>query len=96
MTGNQYTAVVAFESGLKEGDSVEVCWTNCHRYYHATGTVARVNAKSIRVALATDVPTGMGSPYPAGREIVVPLIGDFRRWSPSNRVQPVGNYPTID
>lgn len=81
MTGGELRTVADFEKNLKAGDLVVVRWTGCHAYFHARGSVKRVNGKSIRVLLEG----------PARDEVVVPnlLAGT---WSANNRVEPVGGY----
>src|SRR5438067_100206 len=45
-------AALTFNRTLTEGSPAEVRWTSCGRQYRAVGTVAKVNAKSVRVAIA--------------------------------------------
>lgn len=92
MTGDEFRKVCDFEVGLKIGDPVLVRWTNCGRYFRAAGTVAKINAKSLRVTLTESVLWGDEYTYPVGREILVPSIDNIRDWSCSNRVEPVGGY----
>lgn len=70
---------------LVVGQRVEVRWTNCGNYYRAEGTVAKINAKSVRVAI-DEAQHG----YEAGREISSPrcCFDTMLRWSWSNCVLP--------
>lgn len=101
MTGNELRTVIDFEKGLASGAPVRVCWTNSHRFFRGAAEVVRVNAKSIRVRLTERVtgtfPFSPAFPegYPVGREIVVPLITDERKWSCYNHVEPAGGYPAL-
>lgn len=67
---------VLSESTLSVGQAVTVRWTNCNRQYEGSGTIARVNAKTVRVRLVEPVPSQIGyEPYAAGWEIIVPVNG---------------------
>ena len=91
MTGNQFKAVVDFENALAVGQAARVVWTNSGNLFACDGTVAKINAKSVRVRLG-----GEYRGYTAGREIIVPLLSDIKKWSAHNRVEPVGGYPKVD
>jgi hypothetical protein len=97
MNGNEYQAVIAFESNLYEGQPVVVRWTNCNRFYHGKGVVAKINAKSVRVKLTEPVPSQIGcEPYQAGREIIAPRLAPKTTWSVNNRIEPVDGYQPVE
>jgi hypothetical protein len=86
MTSNEMVAVINFERTLKPGQLVEARWTNSYMQYAAAATIVRANRSSIRVRLTEEIKHGDVVMYPIGREIVVPSMNDFRRWSPNNCV----------
>lgn len=90
MNAAEYRAVTMFEALLVPGMYVDVRWTSGGAAYAGPATVKHANPKSVRVKLAEPV-----SSYPAGYEIIVPLIGDIKRWSARNRVEPRGGYPYV-
>lgn len=94
MTPDEFKAVRAFEQGLKPGAPVLARWTNCNRHYHAAAEVLRVNNSTVRVRLTAAIE---GS-YPAGQEIVCPLLVPSRRcrWSHNNRVEPADGYQPVE
>lgn len=93
MTPEEYRKAMDFESALKAGDRVRVSWTNCGNFFGAIAEVVRVNAKSVVVKLREEVSyPGLASGYPVGQRIRAPRLGDIRRWSVNNRVEPIGGY----
>lgn len=76
----EFTAAWALDRRLAKGARVEVRWTSAGRFFRGTGTVAKVNAKSVRVTLDAAV-----EPYPAGFAVSAPRI-NTTPWSYSNGV----------
>ena len=96
MNANQLRAVFDFETSLRPGAAVLIRWT-CGGCYHAgRATITKVNKKSVRARLEEPVPTGLGEPYAAGREIIAPTVEAFKLWSYNNRVEPVDGYPPVE
>jgi hypothetical protein len=92
MTGHELRTIAEFEEKLEVGQEVVVKWTaGSFGHYKASGKVARVNAKSVRVAISQAIQGEYGG-YPEGHEIVVPLITAASRWTHFNRVEPVEGY----
>jgi len=96
VTANQYRTVTDFEASLTPGQPVRVVWTNSRSIFRGQGKVAKINRKSVRVALTEEVPCSYSEPYPPGREIIVPLIDNIADWSAHNRVEPENGYPQVD
>lgn len=91
MNAREFRSAIDEDEALVVGLPVEVRWTNCYRFYAATGHVSKVNTRSVRVTLDTglhDRATGKVF-YPAGQELVIPRLSDFRRWSANNCVHPL-------
>lgn len=87
------TGPVAFDSSLTVGMKVVARWTNCHRYYSAPATIAKLNGKSVIVTLDAEIRSvnpydraaGERVIYPVGRRITLPrLMG--QTWSANNCV----------
>src|SRR5207253_8702255 len=45
-----------FIAGLKPGDRVRIRWTNCGRQYSAVALVHKLNARTIVIELADEIP----------------------------------------
>lgn len=74
-TTSDFRARIDFEKALHVGQRVEVRWTcGSFGHYKGLGTVAKINAASVRVALDQPVTgwEGRGG-WPAGFEIVAPF-----------------------
>jgi hypothetical protein len=90
----------AFDRNLRIDDTVEVRWTNSHRYFSARGEISKLNSQSLKVKLLEAVPgidgdTTHGRPsplagagYPVGYRITVPRTY-APRWSANNGVFPL-------
>lgn len=88
MTSHELKQVLDFEAGLKPGDRVLACWTNCHRDYTEIAEVVRVNRASIRIRLVTASDGyGMGQEFPVPRYCA-------QRWSWNNCAMPLDGYPS--
>jgi hypothetical protein len=87
-----YRTLAAHDDELKVGDKVLVRWTSAGYIFAAPATVAKINQKTLRVALDADVtvrsPVG-NITYPAGWSIIVPRHSS-REWTWNNCALPVG------
>ena|SRR5580765_7224896 len=100
MTADTFASLAAFDTALTLGQHVKVYWTNCYRAYGATGTVVKLNAKSVRVALDAEIrgTTHLGKDqvlYPKGQEIIVPRLLAIKQWSVNNCVVPCDDYEGV-
>lgn len=93
MTPTDFRNLVNEDAALAVGVEVTVFWTSSHDHMQARGRIVKVNAKSVRVAIDTDVMTYWGGKqvvgWPKGTEIIAPRLGDYRKWSQSNCVRAV-------
>lgn len=93
MTPTDFRNLVTEDENLTVGADVVVHWTSSFRYMQAQGRIVKVNAKSVRVAIDEDVMTSWGGKetvgWPKGTEIIVPRMGDYRKWSHSNCVRAI-------
>lgn len=88
MNDTEFRTLLDEDEALVLGAPVVVHWTSCYRDYAARGVVTKVNRMSVRVRLEHVVLIDPGSAYPAGHQITVPRIADFRRWTAFNCARP--------
>ncbi len=79
-----------FATGLRVGQSVELRWTNCHRFYRANAVILAINAKTLRGRLTHDIPGENQVSYPEGTVIKV-AMPYTRGFSQNNGVWPLTN-----
>lgn len=61
---------VLYTYGLEIGQELSIRWTSCGADYEAYGPVTKINRKSIKVELQTEL-----CGYPAGFEVHIPIPG---------------------
>ncbi len=85
-----YQDVRNFNDQLTVGLEVEVRWTNNGHFNHAVGRVAKLNRKTVKVALNEPFTNGLGT-WPAGFQVLAPrpLLFD-PAYTVNNGVFPLG------
>jgi hypothetical protein len=84
---NEERLAMVFDRSIRQGSKVVVRWTYDGRCFHGPGLVARLNPKSIVVALTESVGDGGGDPlYRQGHQITVPRFG-HGHYSANNRAE---------
>jgi len=73
----------AWESTLREGDTVLARWTSSYNVYQAKCKIIRINAKSMNVQIID----GMEN-YPAGWRLNIPRTTNTSQWSWNRGVFP--------
>jgi hypothetical protein len=70
---------------VKVGDKVRLYWTSSSSQYTGEAEVVKVNDKSIRAKLLTEIKTSYGVAYKVGHEITVSRIRNYQKWTYSHR-----------
>jgi len=86
-----YVRVRDFDRALQVGDRVAARWTWGFGQWCDTGTVVKLNPKSVRVRLDHGVDYGVhgtGGGLPSGHVVLVPRAADRNKWTWNNGVFP--------
>jgi hypothetical protein len=68
---DEIAAAMGIDADWNIGDRARLYWTNCGNRYTAIVEVVKLNARTVKIKLADDVPEG----YPVGQSWAVAKIG---------------------